>query len=179
MGIYYENLDDKTREFMLKEIALDISNGKLTLSKVFNAVGKAVWADTLKEACQKYNDDWIASQLRAKRCMETYTTRTTKGKTIPVRVSDIAEETFAEGEFNRFYCRGVCARAIEEKMPQVEVYRGKAVQNPRPESQAKIGVKYDPNDLLNDLRTSQGVDTALGVPAGPNSGLTIRLVKSI
>ena len=47
-----------------------------------------------------------------------------------------------------------------------------SVENPRPESQAKVGALFDAKQLLNDLRTSQGVEPALGIPPGPNSGLS-------
>ena len=160
---------------MIKEIELDASNGKLYPSKYFNAVGKNIFAGLIREACQKFNNDWLAGQLRMKGCMETHTTRRTpKGGLTTARVPVTAPETFAEGGFNRFYARGLCARAIQENISHVEVYRGKAVEQPRPESEAKIGSMYATKELLNDLRTSQGVEPCLGIPPGPNSGLTIR-----
>ena len=54
-------------------------------------------------------------------------------------------------------------------------YRAKQVSNPRPELEALIGQSIDPAKLLNDLQTKIGVDTALGLPAGPNSGLSAKL----
>lgn len=91
------------------------------------------------------------------------------------KVPVTAPDTLAEGEFNRFYARGLCARAIADGIPDVEVYRGKQVQRPRPESQSKIGNRINVKALLEDLRKSQGVEPALGLPPGPNSGLTVRL----
>ena len=86
-----------------------------------------------------------------------------------------AHEMLAEGEFNRFYIRALCLRAIEDGMAQVIVYRAKAVQNARSESERKIGQGVPVEALLRDLRTHPGVDTALGLPPGPNSGLSVRL----
>ena len=103
------------------------------------------------------------------------TRRTPSGGTTNAKVPVTAPDTLAEGEFNRFYCRGVCARAIEEGKPSVHVYRAKQVENPRAESQEKVGAMIDANQLLNDLRTSQGVEPALGIPPGPNSGLSVQL----
>lgn len=86
-----------------------------------------------------------------------------------------AHEMLAEGEFNRFYIRAICLRAIEDGIPEVIVYRAKAVQNARSESARKIGQGHAAEELLRDLRTHQGVDTALGLPPGPNSGLSVHL----
>ncbi|MDP9470553.1 MAG: hypothetical protein M3Q71_07785 [Chloroflexota bacterium] len=63
-------------------------------------------------------------------------------------------------------------------MQSVEVYRAKQVTSPRLESQRMLGKLVDPEELLNDLRAHPGTDTALGLPSGPNSGLSIRLPSS-
>ncbi len=81
----------------------------------------------------------------------------------------------AEGEFNRFYIRAVCARAVADGISGVVVYRAKSVEHARSESERKIGQTVDPSAVLNDLRAHPGVDTALGLPPGPNSGLSIAL----
>lgn len=91
------------------------------------------------------------------------------------RVPVNAPEVMSEGEFNRFYCRGLCQRAIKNGIKGLIVYRAKAVAQPRPESEAKIGMVIDPSVLLNDLRTATGLEPALGIPPGPGSGLCVRL----
>jgi hypothetical protein len=90
---------------------------------------------------------------------------------VPINAPDM----MAEGEFNRFYARGLCLRAIAEGIPTVTVYRAKEVNNPRPESEALIGTHVSAEQLLQDLRQHTGTDTDLGLPGGPNSGLSVRL----
>ena len=175
-GIYYENLDEKTRKFMLKELEIDIENGRIYISPRLNSLGQSKWIELLKEAIKDYDDRWLANQLRVRGYMKSHETRRTRtGRMITAKVPKNAPETLAEGEFNRYYARGVCARAIAEGINEVVVYRGKEVQQPRPESQTKIGRRINAIKLLEDLRTSQGVEPALGIPPGPNSGLTVRL----
>jgi len=58
------------------------------------------------------------------------------------RMLDNAADTLAEGEFNRFYARGLCAQVLSSGGTEVEVYRGKVVQNPRPQSQVMIGKHF-------------------------------------
>ncbi|MEM5808228.1 MAG: hypothetical protein QW818_03795 [Candidatus Aenigmatarchaeota archaeon] len=135
-----------------------------------------MWSELLKEAIIGHNDDWLATQLNVRGCMKSHEERRLRsGKITVAKVPVSAPETLAEGEFNRFYARGLCARAIAEGISEVVVYRGKQVQQPRPESQAMIGRRIDPTALLEDLRKSQGVEPALGIPPGPNSGLTVCL----
>jgi hypothetical protein len=86
-----------------------------------------------------------------------------------------AHEMLAEGEFNRFYIRGVCLRAIEEGAFEVIVYRAKMAEHARAESEQKIGQRIAAEALLRDLRAHPGLDTALGLPPGPNSGLSVHL----
>jgi hypothetical protein len=177
MGIQYQNLDAKTREFMLKEIELDCASRKLYISPRLNSSGRNTWEALLKEAALHYNDDWLADALRSNSCLSSHELRTSKGgKTTSCQVPITAPDTLSEGEFNRFYCRGLCSRAISEGTKEVEIYRGKQVMNSRWESEQKIGNKLDPSALLADLRVSQGLEPALGIPPGPNSGLTIKLV---
>jgi hypothetical protein len=80
----------------------------------------------------------------------------------------------AQGEFNRYYIRGVCRRALEAGILDVEVYRARLVAAPRPDSEALIGRRLDAEQLIADLRTHMGVDTALGL-GRPNSGLSVCL----
>jgi hypothetical protein len=82
----------------------------------------------------------------------------------------------AESEFNRYYIRALARRAIEDGIQELVVYRAKPVQNPRPESEARVETAIPPQDLLDDLRAHLGDERpTLGVPSGPNSGLSVRL----
>lgn len=84
-------------------------------------------------------------------------------------------ETFAEGEFNMFYMPGIFSHAVAEGY-QVEVYRARHSDNPRYESQFLISQKFNPQELLKDLRSNIESDGAFGLPTGPNSGLRIQLI---
>jgi len=82
----------------------------------------------------------------------------------------------AESEFNRYYIRALARRAIEDGISELVIYRAKPVTNPRPESEARIETSLPPQDLLDDLRSHLGDERpSLGVPSGPNSGLSVRL----
>ncbi len=176
MGLDYVNLDARTRAFMIEELEWDTAHGTLYISDRLNQEGGQQWLSVLRQAVEQRDDNWLAEELRRRGHIKTHEQRRKpKGGVTVAKVPITASETLAEGEFNRLYARGLCARALADGIAEVEVYRGKAVAQPRPESQAKIGSRVPVKALLDDLRRSQGVEPALGIPPGPNSGLTVRL----
>jgi hypothetical protein len=176
MALRLESLNDKVRVFMVQEVEFDITGDTLYKSKHFNETGNSAYVELIRQTVQHYDDDWLADRIRRGNCMNRTTMRRKpKGGYTEAKVAVTAPDTFAEGEFNRFYIRGLCLHAIETGVPSLLVYRAKAVMVPRADSEAMIGRLIDANALLQDLRTHQGVDTALGLPNGPNSGLSVRL----
>jgi hypothetical protein len=175
----FKNLDNQAREFMLQELELDIKNGTLYISPRLSESGRKDYENLLKEVFKNGNEVSLAKDLRSYGRMKiTEQRHRPKGGFTTAKVPETAPDTLAEGEFNRFYARGLCCLAIEKGIHKVEVYRAKPVTNPRPESQAMIGKRIDAKALLKDLRTHPGVEPALGLPAGPNSGLSIRIPSS-
>ena len=171
MSLNYVDLDARTREFMIAEIDKDKADGNMYISNRLTANGKADWPDLIRTAAQDHDDGWLADQLAEPGRIAN--TELRRGKS--VKVPHTAPQTLAEGEFNRYYARGLCLRAIADDIGRVIVYRAKSVSNPRAESEAKIGAEYNPQYILADLRTAKGVEPALGVPPGPNSGLSLTL----
>jgi hypothetical protein len=161
---------------MLKELATDVEAKKVNFSSYFNETGKKIWVEKFSESVQKYDDEWLAVQLKRNGCFldkKPFITKT--GKTSLRSVPYTAAETFAEGEFNRLYMRAICLRALENT-GQVVVYRSKTVEHPRQESESKIGSIVSANELLIDLRNSQGSETRLRI-GEPNSGISVKLSK--
>ncbi|WP_394651822.1 hypothetical protein [uncultured Acinetobacter sp.] len=170
MSFEFQNLNEETRKKMLEEIQHDISNNNLYLSKRFSQKGINDYPDLLIKHVQTGNEITLGKELSQNGRFNSME-ETIKG---PKKVPINAHETLAQGEFNRFYVRALCLKAIESGK-KLEVYRGKEVSQSRSDSQNKIGEFVEPEKLLSDLRTNVGVDTALGLPSGPNSGLTVKL----
>ncbi|MGB8112842.1 MAG: hypothetical protein WCF22_03670, partial [Candidatus Sulfotelmatobacter sp.] len=174
----YPDLDTTTRQYMLEELELDVTQGRLYLSPRLSGTGVAAYPALLKLAVESGNDASLAAELRKDgRLNATEQRRKPKGGYTTVAVPVTAADTLAEGEFNRFYARGLCRRAQAEGGGELKVHRAKEVENPRPQSEALIGSTLDPEKLLLDLRGSIGVEPALGLPPGPNSGLSVKIVK--
>ena len=178
MGLRYEDLDEETRRFMLEEIDMDVRNGSIYISNYLNPRGCDLWPQILREAARDGNDDSLAQAIVRDRCLkDRVERRKPKGGYTMAAVPVTAHETMGEGEFNRYYTRGLCRRAIEDGVAELEVYRAKEVREPRPDSERKLGTRVDPRLILEDLRRTQGVEPALGLPPGPNSGLTLRIPR--
>ena len=176
MAMEYLHLDERTRKFMLAEIESDYTNKRLDLSKNLTPTGTAVFPEMLKTAASQGNDVSLAQAIRPNLNSHEQPRRLQSGvySAAPVMRSN-AHEMLAEGEFTRFYIRGLCLRAIEDGIPAVVIYRAKHVENARSASAEKIGTSHSPIVLLEDLRAHPGLDTVLGLPPGPNSGLCAKL----
>lgn len=169
------NLTADVRRRMLAEVEADIQDRRLLASKRFTAAGVRDYPDLMRRAVAAESIPWLTSELNAGGRIKTQEERNYRGTVKMVDVPHTAAQTFAEGEFNRFYARGLCSFLLEtDPDAEVEIYRAKAVENPRSESQRLLGSLVRADKLLNDLRTSIGFDTALGVPNGPNSGLSVK-----
>ena len=172
MRLQLANLDDRTRPYMLEELERDLSSDNLYDSPRLSAEGHAQYPMLLRSAIQSGDDGTLADSLRS--LLVAARPRRTKGGYTMAKLPEGAEETLAEGEFNRYYARGLCLRALADGIDEVVVYRAKAVRSPRPDSQAMIGQRIPAERLLEDLRTHPGIEPALGLPK-VNSGLSIRL----
>ncbi|MRS13260.1 MAG: hypothetical protein EG823_09395 [Actinobacteria bacterium] len=176
MPFEFKNLDERTRALMVDEIDLDAADGTLYLSDNLSPGGCQAYPALLRTAAESGDESTLASALAS--CLNSHEKpRKLKGGGFskPPIMRANAHQMLAEGEFNRFYIRAICRRAIQDGIDEVVVYRAKPVEHARSESEAKIGERVSTEALLNDLRSHPGVDTALGLPPGPNSGLCVKL----
>lgn len=164
MPLRYENLTPATRAQMEAELDLDLRQDRLYLPKTLTYDGLDVWPDLLREAIREGDDATLAES--AQLFLRPWDAR---GRRTP---RDAATK-LAEGEFNRLYIRAQCLLALAHGV-HVEVYRAKAVRAPRFRSMHVEGQPLDPGELLDDLRRNIGMGTMLGVPGGPNSGISVR-----
>ena len=177
MGLYFENLDERTRQLMLAEMDYDIERHELHISPFLSGQGQRDYEKLLRDALQSGNDETLAQSLREhRRILRTLPRRNPKGGYSISATPENAAQVLAESEFNRYYIRALARRAIEDGIRELVIYRAKPVSTPRPESEARIETSLPPQDLLDDLRSHPGDEApSLGVPSGPNSGLSVRL----
>ena len=95
--------------------------------------GRKQWLTLLKQAASAYNNTWLAFQLEDNQLLRDFegAQKPSSGYSIK-HVPNNAAETFAEGQFNRFYILGLCKLAKSKSVPELIVYRAKETKNPRP-----------------------------------------------
>ena len=176
MPLNYPNLDDRIRKLMVNEIQRDIDAGTLYISGNLSPHGSVEYPVLLQAAAQNGNDASLAQALLSRlNSHEKPRQLKTGGFSKPPVMRSNAHEMLAEGEFNRFYIRALCLLAGEDGIKELVVFRAKPVEHARSASEVMIGTHVAPGALLQDLRSHPGVDTALGLPPGPNSGLSVRI----
>lgn len=168
--MFFFNLDKDTRRLMIEEIELDLETGRIFYSARLNAKGLADFTSLLLKAAAHFDSRWLCRELSLGRLR-----RWEERDDGPRRVPRDAHNVLGEGEFNRYYMRAVCRRALHLNKPYVMVYRAGAAEKPRRESEERIGEIARPATLLAILRTFHKTEPLFGFPPRPNSGLSIRL----
>ena len=163
MALNYRNLDPAAREYMLEEIGLDIGAEVLYLSPWLTVDGERMWPRLLLAAAERHHDGWLEVRL--------------SGLMLD-NAPDDARQLLAESEFNRFYCRAICRLSLDGMLGFVRIYHAKAMDPEHPargEISDRINRLCDAQRVLSALRAAPDVDSALGLPAGGRSGLSVSI----
>ncbi|WP_334125407.1 hypothetical protein [Empedobacter brevis] len=163
------NLDEETRNLMLDEINSDINNDKLYLSNRLSQNGKENYQPFLLESVKNGNEDTFTNLLAQGDNFNETEIVQGKSKKVPSNAASL----LCQSEFNRYYIRAICLRAINQNQDEVEIYRGRVSSWARPESEMLIGTSLNATDLLEDLRSSIGSSPKLFPEI--NSGLTVKI----
>ncbi len=157
MGTFtFVDLDGFTRRLMVEE--LDGEPDGPTLSACFTARGRADYRGLLREAMMHGDAESLIADLKQ------------NGRMTATPVN--AAERFGGTEFNRYYSRAVCRRALVHGSTAVVVYRARSSASPRARSEDLVGEMLPAATVLEDLRTNRA-DGVLGV-AAVGSGLSLR-----
>jgi hypothetical protein len=175
MPLQYESLDATTRRFMLDEFEQDASRDAAPAPERLRPGATGQYQELLRKALTYYDDQWLEERVRDL-LVEFEPRRTRSGGQTTARLPADAARMLAESQFNRYYMRGVCARALDEGRQVVEVYRARHSAQPRRESEELEGQRLPAAQVLGDLRTA-AAESAPTTPLGRyNSGLSVKLV---
>jgi len=179
MPMNFEELDEKTRKFMLAEFNVEEASGKPYRSKALSDQGRVAFPAIIRVAIMKGNEETLANSLAKPENWNQNESYVRNGvtRTRPINMQAAAER-LAVTEFNTWYVRGLAKRLIEERVTQCQVYRA-AVPKWEPADCGKHeGQVYSVQEVYDGHRTKYwpepGEPKAFSIPAGPNCHHTIR-----
>ncbi len=171
----WKDLNERIRQLMLEEVDADSKSNCLYYSSKLSAQGRVDYLPLLRDTVLSGDETTFATALNeAGRLNSRQEPRFSNGTFSVPRMSSNAAEVLAEGEFNRFYIRAVCLRAIELNQETVIIYRASLANEPRWESEQLIGRQISASALLKDLRQIIGRTRTFKIPE-PGSGLSVCL----
>src|SRR5215212_7468396 len=174
MPLHYENLDPTTRRFALAELERDIAGGTRATSERVRPTEAPQYEKLLRDAIAYYDDRWLEERVDGM-LVDFEPRRTRSGEETTAKLPENAPRLLAEGDFNRYYMRGLCARAVDERRAVVEVYRARFSAEPREESSALEGQRLPAATLLDELRTPLADSPHEAQLGKHGSGLSVRL----
>lgn len=175
MPLRYENLDPNTRAHSLAELERDVADGTFIVPDRLRPGTGDQYRALLRDAIRYYDDLWLEERI-APLLVSFEMRHTPSGGETTARLPENAARLLAEADFNRYYMRGVCLRAIEEGRQVVEVYRARFSAEPRTTSSELEGKRLDARELLEELRAVTPATLPSATLARPGSGMSVRLV---
>jgi len=177
----FEELDKKTRSYMLLEFKLEIESNNPYRSKNLLDGGWKMFPKIMEKAINEGNEETLAKELNNQTYWKTSGERKNKktGKITYFKIRpEIAAKELAQTEFNTWYVRGLSKRLIDEGVKSCQVYRAAPAQNPRVECCEYEDKIFNVENVYSGHRKrywpEPGNIEAFSIPCGPNCHHTIR-----
>jgi hypothetical protein len=167
----FEHLDERNRALMLSEFERDKSEKRVFFDARLKGDIHSQYLGSLERALSAGTPESFAAEIKGGEYLSALELRRQGSTEVEARVPITYPQTLAEAEFNRYYMRAVCLRAMQDGLA-IEVYRAKPVSKPRPPATET----WTPEALLEHLRMTN-ISVAGAFP-GANSGKSIRLVSA-
>jgi hypothetical protein len=180
MVMAFEELDDTTREYMLREFEDEESSGNPYRGQNLSPQGRAAFPDLMREAIAGGTEETLARALQDARYWnrrEHYVTRQGRAAQRDVNINQAAER-LATSEFNTWYVRGLCRRLLDEGVSQCQAYRAAEPKWEHGECARYEGEVFDVEEIYAGHRARYwpppGDATAVSIPFTPGCHHTIR-----
>jgi len=178
MPLELSDLNACTRQFMLAELEDDVRAGRLYVSPHLSERGRLDYENLLRAAIETGTEASFAQELQAlDRVRASHRWRRIDEDELAANLE--AATMLAEREFHRFYLRGLCRRAVDERVRTLVIYRARLTSQTRSTADAMINVKIDAISLLEDLRTAAGVTPPDGLPQCRDTGLSVQFARPV
>lgn len=185
MPMIFTELDETTREWMLRRLEAEESGGNPYRSEVLSQLGLAHWPGIMRQAITDPDGSEVTlahalNRLDYWKASETYV----RNGIARQRNVDPAQgsERLAVTEFNTWYVAGLAARLREEGAADCRVYRAGIPRWQPAECSVHEGHTYDVAEVIAGHRIGYwpppGVPGQLSIPAGPGCHHMIERVEA-
>ncbi len=173
----FEELDDVTRQYMLREFEAEESSGNPYRGKNLSAVGRVEFGGLIRQAIRSGDEQTLIASL-----LNSSYWNPTDRRGYRINQQNEAER-LGLTEFNTWYVRGLAKRLMDEGVAECQVYRAGIPKwgAPSEECMAHEGQIYSVEVVYFGHRArywpEPGNRAALSIPLGPNCHHTIRRVR--
>lgn len=169
MDFHLVDLDDLTRALMLEEFDADREADRVYPSAIVRLGATETYYELQRTAFESGDANSLSNALAASGIFKSHDAR---GRRVDI---PSAASRLGDGQFIAYYVRALARRAIDEGR-DLEVYRGQGTAHHRPESDAMIGTRPDPGEVLEQFRTYSREPQHFSPVGKVNSGLAVKLV---
>lgn len=177
--MHYEELDDITRQYMLKEFEIELNSELAYVSKALSEIGKGQFPDLMKEAIMKGDENTLYNSIAIEKYWEPteiYNTKT--GPKERKRNIEQSATRLATSEFSTFYVKGLAKKLLDEGEVYCEIYRGAQAKWEPGECAEHEGQTIELQTIYNNHRKKYwpepGDKGLFAIPFGPGCHHLIR-----
>ena len=181
MAMNYEELDEKTREYMLTEFAKEEASGNPYRSKALSSTGLAVFPQLMRETIESGNEVSLCQSLEKPSYWEPTEEYTREGTT-RTRRRNIPQSArrLALTEFSTWYVAGLTKRLLDEGAEECQVYRGEQPKWEPGECAMHEGLILSVKEVYDSHRArywpEPGDQNAFSIPFAPGCHHVVRRV---
>lgn len=178
----FEELDSKTREYMLSEFKKEEQGGKPYRSKRLSQLGLEKFPELMEKAIKEGNEVTLAKDLNdPSYWISSEISHSSKGNAFSKDIPNNAAIMLALSEFSTWYTRGLSKRLLEEGVEYCEAYRAESAKDPRCECTKWENQKNSVQQAYDGHRKRyhhEKIDRhAFSIPSGPNCHHSIKRTK--
>jgi hypothetical protein len=178
----FEELDEKTRAYMLSEFEAEEANGNPYRSERLTAAGLAAFPDIMRQAIKTGSVESMLHALQNQQYWNQTETYVRDGITRTKKINQQqAAEQLSLSEFNTWYVRGLTKRLLDEGVQSCQAYRGAQPKWEPGDCVAHEGQIYSVEVIYSGHRAKYwpkpGNLDAISIPFGPGCHHTIRRMK--
>jgi hypothetical protein len=183
MSMNFEELDNKTREYMLIEFDKEINSGNPYLSKKLTEIGKLKFLELMRNAVKNGTEITLYESLLKPEYWVSEELYTRNGVTNKRKVNYLqAALRLAITEFSTWYVAGLAKKLLDEGEQNCKIYRGQIPKFEPGDCSSHEGKIVSVKEIYNNHRLrywpEPGDDSKFSIPFGPGCHHIIKRIKN-